>query len=171
MAAARSPARPVPHGRPKEEPVFATNHKAGRDYELLERYEAGLELKGTEIKSIRQRRVSLDDSFARIEDGELFLYNMHISPYEQGGLFNVEPMRLRKLLMHRREIDRLHGSLTQKRLTLVPLRLYQRHGLVKVELAVGKGKRLFEKRDRIREREMDREIHRRLRKDRPGRTQ
>ena len=150
--------------------AFATNHKARRDYDILDSFEAGIELKGTEIKSIRQHRVSIDDSFARIDEGELFLYNMHISPYEQGGRFNVEPIRVRRLLMHRREIDRLAGSLTQKRLTLVPLRLYQQHGLVKVELAVGKGKRLFEKRDRIRERETEREIQRRLRKDRPGRT-
>ena len=156
--------------RKSGEPFFATNHKAGRDYEILESFEAGIELKGTEIKSIRQHRVSLDDSFARIDGGELFLYNMHVSPYAQGGRFNVEPTRVRRLLMHRRQIDRLHGLLTQKRLTLVPLRLYQQRGVVKVELAVGKGKRLFEKRDRIREREMDREIQRRLRKDRPGRT-
>ena len=140
--------------------LFATNHKAGRDYEILESFETGIELKGTEIKSIRAHRVSLDDSFARIDGGELFLYNMHVSPYEQGGRFNVEPARVRKLLMHRREIDRLAGFLTQKRLTLIPLRLYQQHGLAKVELAVGKGKRVFEKRDRIREREMDGEIQR-----------
>ena len=143
--------------------LFATNHKAGRDYDILERFEAGIELKGTEIKSIRQHRVSIDDSFARIDDGELFLYNMHVSPYEQGGRENVEPTRVRKLLMHRREIDRLYGQLTQKRLTIIPLRLYQQHGLVKVELALGKGKRVFEKRDRIREREMDRDIQRRTR--------
>ncbi len=143
--------------------TFATNHKAGRDYDILQTFETGIELKGTEIKSIRQHRVSLDDSFARIDEGELFLYNMHVSPYEQGGRYNAEPIRIRKLLMHRREIDRLGGLLTQKRLTLVPLRLYQKRGLVKVELALGKGKRVFEKRDRIREREMDREIQRRMR--------
>ena len=146
--------------------VFATNHKARRDYEILETHEAGLVLTGTEIKSVRQRRASLDGSFARVEDGELLLYNMHISPYEQGGRWNVEPDRLRKLLMHRREIDRLAGIVQQKRLTLVPLRLYERHGLVKVELAVGKGKRFFEKRDRIRERDVARELQRRVRKDR-----
>ena len=143
--------------------VFATNHKAGRDYDILESHEAGLELKGTEIKSIRQHRVSIDDSFARVDDGELLLYNMHVSPYEQGGRFNVEPARARRLLMHRRQIDRLAGLLTQKRLTLVPLRLYQQHGLVKVELGVGRGKRVFEKRDRIRERETDRELQRAVR--------
>ena len=148
-------------GTPAE--VFATNHKARRDYDILDTFESGIELKGTEIKSIRRHHVSIDDSFARIDEGELFLYNMHISPYEQGGRFNVEPIRVRKLLMHRREIDRLAGRLTQQRLTLIPLRLYQQHGLVKVELAVGKGKRVFEKRERIREREADRELQRMVR--------
>ncbi|MBI2495670.1 MAG: SsrA-binding protein SmpB [Candidatus Omnitrophica bacterium] len=146
--------------------TFATNHKARRDYEILESFEAGLELKGTEIKSVRQRRASIDDSFARIDGGELFLYNMHVSPYEAGNRFNVEPLRARRLLMHRRQIDRLAGLLSQKRVTLVPLRLYEQHGLAKVELAVGKGKRVFEKRDRIRERETDREIQRALRRHR-----
>ncbi|MBI4343877.1 MAG: SsrA-binding protein SmpB, partial [Candidatus Omnitrophica bacterium] len=108
-----------------EEPTFATNRKARHDYEILDTFEAGLALRGTEIKSIRRHQVSLDDSFARIEGGELVLYNMHVSPYEQGGRFNVEPTRERKLLMHRREIERLAGLVAQKRLTLVPLRLYQ----------------------------------------------
>ena len=147
----------------KGEALFATNRKALRDYAILETYEVGIELKGTEIKSIRQHRVSLDDSIARIDEGELFLYNMHVSPYEQGGVFNAEPMRVRKLLMHRREIERLAGLLSQKQVTLVPLRLYQRHGLAKVELAVGKGRRTYEKRDRIRERETDRELRRLVR--------
>ncbi len=151
-------------GSPKKETfLFATNHKAGRDYETLERFEAGIELKGTEINSIRLHRVSIDDSFARIDDGELFLYNMHISHYEQGGRENVDPIRVRKLLMHRRELQRLNGQLTQKRLTLIPLRLYQQHGLAQVELALGKGKRVFEKRDRIRDREIDRDLQRRMR--------
>ena len=154
----------MPKGSEEQRAVFATNHKARRDYDIVESFEVGIELRGTEIKSIRQHRVSIDDSFARIDDGELFLYNMHVNPYEQGGRFNVEPLRIRKLLLHRREIDRLAGFLKQKRLTLIPLRLYQRHGLAKVELAVGRGKRVFEKRDRIRERESDREIQRRLRK-------
>ncbi len=149
--------------KPTPPATFATNHKARRDYDILESHEAGIELKGTEIKSIRQHRVSIDGSFARIDEGELLLYNMHISPYEQGGRFNVEPARVRRLLMHRRQIDRLAGWLTQKRLTLVPLRLYQQHGLVKVELGIGRGRRLFEKRDRIRERETDRELQRAVR--------
>ena len=147
-----------------EEPTFATNRKARRDYEILETYETGLELRGTEIKSIRQRRASLDDSFARIDGGELFLYNMHISPYEQGNRFNVEPTRLRKLLMHRHEIERLAGTVAQRRLTLVPLRLYQKHGLVKVELALAKGKRMYEKRERIRERDVERELRQKYRR-------
>ena len=143
--------------------TFATNHKARRDYEILETVEVGIALMGTEIKSVRRHRVSIDDSFARIDGGEAFLYNMHVSPYEQGNRFNPEPTRARKLLLHRRQIDRLAGLMSQKRVTLVPLRLYQQHGLAKVELAVAKGKRVFEKRDRIREREMDREIQRRMR--------
>ena len=153
----------------RAEPTLATNHKARRDYTVLESYEAGVELKGTEIKSIRQHRVTIDDSFARIDGDQLFLYNMHISPYEQGGRYNVEPTRPRRLLMHRREIDRLNGLLSQQRLTLIPLRLYEKHGLAKIELAVGKGKRVFEKRDRIREREADREIQRRMRHEVRGR--
>ena len=143
--------------------LLATNRKARRDYEILESFEAGIVLTGTEIKSIRNHRVSLDDSFARVEGGELFLYNMHVNPYEQGGRANTEPKRVRKLLMHRREIDQLAGQLTQRRLTLVPLRLYQRRGLAKVELALGKGKRVFEKRDRIRERDIKRDLQRRVR--------
>ena len=155
MAKARKPDdRPV---------VFATNHKARRDYTILETHEAGIELKGTEIKSIRQRHVALDDSFARIDGGELFLYNMYVSSYEQGGRYNVDPIRVRKLLLHRRELDRMTGLLSRQRVALVPLRLYEKRGLAKVELAVGKGKRVFEKRDRIRERETDREIRRALR--------
>ncbi len=149
MAKAKSP-----------DPVFATNHKARRDYEILETFEAGLELRGTEIKSIRQHRVTIDDSFARVDGAEVFLYNMHISPYAQGGRDNVDPIRTRRLLLHRREIDRITGLFSQKRAALVPLRLYQRHGVAKIELAVGKGKREFEKRDRIRERETQRELQR-----------
>src|SRR3990167_2281660 len=152
-----TPAKPTPPA------VFATNHKARRDYDILESHETGIELKGTEIKSIRAHRVSIDDSFARVDAGELLLYNMHVSAYAQGGRFNVEPARVRRLLMHRRQIDRLSGLLTQKRLTLVPLRLYQQHGLVKVGLGLGRGRRIFEKRDRIRERETDRELQRAVR--------
>ena len=149
--------------KPETDTVFATNHKAGRDYDLLQTFETGIELKGTEIKSIRQHRVSIDDAFGRIDAGEIFLYNMHVSPYEQGGRYNVDPIRIRKLLMHRQEISRLAGLLSRKHVTLVPLRLYQKHGLVKVALALGKGKRVFEKRQRIRERETQRELQRAVR--------
>ena len=143
--------------------VLATNRKALRDYVILEAVETGVMLVGPEIKSIRRRAVSLEDSFARIDGGEVFLYNMHVSPYEQGGRYNVEPKRLRKLLLHRPQIERLNGLLTQKGLALIPLRLYLKHGLVKIELAVGKGKKLYEKRDTIREREVDRQIRRLVR--------
>lgn len=150
----------------ESERAFATNRKARRDYTIIETYEAGLVLSGTEIKSIRQRNVSLNDSFARIEDGELFLYNMYVNPYAQGGRHNLEPDRPRKLLMHRRQIARLIGLLKQQRATLVPLRLYQKHGFAKVELAVGKGKQVFDKREQIRKRESKRQIDRVLRHDR-----
>ncbi|MBI3321585.1 MAG: SsrA-binding protein SmpB [Candidatus Omnitrophica bacterium] len=143
--------------------LLATHRKALRDYHVLESLEVGVMLVGTEIKSVRNRRASLEDSFARVEDGDVILYNMHVSHYEQGGRFNPEPKRPRKLLLHRRQIERLHGLLTQKGLTLVPLRLYLKHGLAKLELAVCKGKRVYEKRDTIRERETDRELRRLLR--------
>ena len=143
--------------------VLATHRKALRDYHILESLEAGIMLVGTEIKSIRNRRVSLEDSFARVDGGEVFLYNMHVSPYEQGGRYNVEPKRLRKLLLQKRQIERLHGLLTQKGLALIPVRMYLTHGLAKVELAVCKGKKQYEKRDQIRERESDRELRRMMR--------
>ena len=146
--------------------LFATNHKAGRDYEILETYEAGVMLVGTEIKSIRLHRVTLDDSFARIDGGEAMLYNMHIGAYAQGGRYNVDPVRPRRLLLHKRQLERIAGLMSKQRLTLVPLKLYEQHGFAKVLLAVGKGKRVFEKRDRIREREIDRDLARRVRHDR-----
>jgi len=152
-----------PADKSSQEGTLATNHKARRDYAILETYEAGIMLVGTEIKSIRNRRVSLDESFARVDGDEVFLYNMHVNPYEQGGRFNVEPIRPRKLLLHRRQIERVRGLLTQKGMTLVPLRLYLKHGLAKIDLAVGKGKRLYEKRDTIRERELDRQLRRMVR--------
>ena len=143
--------------------VFARNRKALHDYEILETKEVGIELKGTEIKSIRKHHVSLDGSFARIEEGEVVLYNMHVSPYEQGNRYNVEPLRTRKLLLHRREIERLRGVMTQKRLTLIPLKLYEKRGMAKIELALGHGRREYEKRDRIRKEESDRDLRQMLR--------
>ena len=148
----------------KDEGLFATNRKARHVYTILETYEVGIELKGTEIKSIRQHLVSLDDSFARIDEGELFLYNMHVSPYEQGGRYNPsDPMRVRKLLVRRSQIERLMGRVSQRGLALIPLRLYLKHGLAKVELALGKGKKFYEKRETIRTRETEREMRRLIR--------
>ena len=147
-----------------ESSALATNRKARRDYHIFESVEAGIVLLGTEIKSIRARRVSLDDSFARIDEGELFLYNMHVSPYEQGGRYNPsDPMRVRKLLVRRSQIERLMGRVSQRGLALIPLRLYLKHGLAKVELALGKGKKFYEKRETIRTRETEREMRRLIR--------
>jgi len=146
-----------------DDSLLATHRKALRDYHVIESVEAGIMLAGTEIKSVRRRQASLEDSFARIDEMQAVLYNMHVGPYEQGGRHNLEPKRPRKLLLHRRQIERLHGLLTQKGLTLVPLRLYLKHGLAKLELAVCKGKKQFEKRDTIRERETDRELRRLMR--------
>ena len=153
--------------------VLATHRKALRDYHILESMEVGIRLVGPEIKSVRNRQASLEDSFARIDEGEVFLYNMHVSPYEQGGRYNVEPKRTRKLLLHRQQIERLYGLLSQKGVALVPLRLYLKHGLAKIELGLGKGKKLYEKRDTIQKRELDRELRRtfkehRRRTDRPA---
>ena len=148
--------------------TVATHRKAFRDYEVLETFEAGIVLFGPEIKSIRNRRVSLEDSFARIEANEVFLYNMHISPYEQSNRFNVEPTRIRKLLLHHQQIQRLIGLLSQKHAALIPLKLYFKRSLAKVELGVCRGKRFFEKRDAIRNREIDRQLRRMIRTRQKG---
>lgn len=129
--------------------VIATNRKAYHDYFIEETIEAGIELKGTEVKSVRLGHVNLKDSFARVENGEVFLYNMHISPYEKGNIFNVDPMRDRKLLLHKHEINRLAGYVQQKGYTLIPLKIYIKRGKIKVELAVAKGKKLYDKREAI----------------------
>lgn len=142
--------------------TLATNRAAFRDYHILETLEAGLVLTGTEIKSLRQHRVSLADSFARIDGSEVFLYNMHVEPYEQGNRENVEPKRPRKLLLHRRQIEQLIGQTIQRGLVVVPLKLYVKHGFAKVELAVAKGKRQYDKRETLRRRETQREIDRTL---------
>jgi SsrA-binding protein len=133
--------------------VIAVNRKARRDYEILETYEAGLVLTGTEIKSVRQRRVAIREAYATIEGGEAWLHNMHISAYEPGSRENPPPRRTRKLLLHRREIDRLLGRTVERGLTLVPLSLYLQRGRAKVELALGRGKRQYDKRREIAERE------------------
>ncbi|NMA34969.1 MAG: SsrA-binding protein SmpB [Clostridiaceae bacterium] len=142
--------------------VIAQNKKARQDYFIEQTIEAGIVLSGTEVKSIRQGKVNLKDSYAAIKDGEVMLSGMHISPYEQGNIFNKDPLRDRKLLLHKREINRLVGLTQQKGMALVPVRLYFRKGKVKVELAVAKGKKLYDKRADIAERDARREIDRKL---------
>jgi len=140
---------------------IATNRKAYRDYEVLESLEAGIELKGSEVKSLRQKKINLDDSFARFEANEVFLYNAHISHYTEASYLNVDPDRPRKLLLHKNQIQRIIGKLSQKGLTLIPLKVYfNTRGFVKVELALCKGKRLYDKRQSIKQRETDREVRR-----------
>lgn len=142
--------------------IIAQNKKAYHDYFVDETYEAGIALFGTEVKSLRKGAVNLKDSYCTIQDGELWVIGMHISPYEHGNIFNREPLRERKLLMHRREIMKLHGQLTQKGLTLIPLSLYFSGPYVKVELGLCRGKKLYDKRASIAEAESDREIERRM---------
>lgn len=143
--------------------VVCENRKARHDYFILETYEAGMVLTGTEVKSLRAGRGNLKDSFARVENGEIWLYDMHISPYEQGNRFNHEPKRPRKLLMHKSEIMRLWGRTREKGLTLIPLRCYFKDGKAKVELALAKGKKLYDRREEIAAREAKREMERALR--------
>ncbi|MGM9525597.1 MAG: SsrA-binding protein SmpB [Peptococcaceae bacterium] len=138
--------------------IITENRKARHDYTIEESFEAGIELKGTEVKSMRAGRANLKDSFAVIENGELYLYGMHISPYEQGNIFNVEPMRPRKLLMHKKEIMRLLGKTKEQGLTLVPLKAYFKKDKIKIELALAKGKKLYDKRDAAAEKSAKREI-------------
>ncbi|HIE13039.1 MAG TPA: SsrA-binding protein SmpB [Desulfotomaculum sp.] len=143
--------------------VICENRKARHDYFVIETFEAGIALTGTEVKSLRAGRGNLKDSFARVERGELWLHDMHISPYAQGNRFNHEPKRPRKLLMHRGEILRLYGRTREKGFGLVPLRCYFKNGRVKVELALVKGKKLYDRREEIAARDAKREIERALR--------
>lgn len=140
--------------------VITENRKARHDYHIEETYEAGIALTGTEVKSLRLGRANLQDSYAVVENGELFLYNMHISPYTHGNMFNHEPKRRRKLLMHKREITRLLGQTQEKGYTLIPLKVYFRRGIAKLELALAKGKRLYDKREAIARRDERRRIDR-----------
>ena len=136
---------------------IAENRKAYHDYHLLETFEAGIVLLGTEVKAIREGRVNLRDSFARVEDGEVFLYNVNISPYSHRGYADHEPLRRRKLLLHRDEIRKLIGKTVEKGMTLVPTRLYFKNGRVKVAVSHAKGKKDYDKRETIKRREADRE--------------
>jgi SsrA-binding protein len=136
--------------------IIASNHKAYRDYLILETIECGIELKGSEVKSIRQGKINLSDSFARIEGSSVTLYNTHVSPYLQASYLNVDPVRERKLLLHKKQIVKLAGKLTQRGCTLVPLKVYfNARGFVKIELGLGRGKKLYDKREDIKRRESE----------------
>ncbi|MGI6065878.1 MAG: SsrA-binding protein SmpB [Bacillota bacterium] len=138
--------------------IVTDNRKARHEFFIVETYEAGMALQGTEVKSLRAGKANLQDAFARIENGEVFLYNMHISPYEQGNRFNHDPKRTRKLLMHKYEINKLFGKVREKGLTLVPLKVYFSRGRAKVELALAQGKKLYDKRDAQAEKDAKREM-------------
>lgn len=142
--------------------VAADNRRARHEYYIVETYEAGLVLTGTEVKSLRQGKANLNDAFARIDDGECILHNMHISPYEQGNRFNPDPKRPRKLLLHKREIRKLHSETKEKGLTLIPLKIYFTRGMAKIELALAKGKKLYDKRDDMAKKEAKRDVERAL---------
>jgi len=150
----------MPKGRGK---IVAQNKKAFHDYFIEETYEAGIVLQGTEIKSIRAGRANLKDAYARIEKGEVFLHNMHISPYEQGNRYNHDPLRTRKLLLHRKEINKLIGETKEFGYSLVPLKIYLKDGFAKVELALAKGKKKYDKREDLKKKEAKRDIERAFR--------
>ena len=137
--------------------MIANNKKAYHDYFILDTYEAGIALAGTEVKSLRMGKCSIKESFIRIEDGEVFIYGMHISPYEKGNIFNKDPLRPKKLLLHKNQINKLTGELTIKGYTLVPLQVYLKEGKVKMEIGLGKGKKNFDKRDSIAKKDQQRE--------------
>ncbi len=145
---------------------IAENRKARHDYFIHETYEAGIALTGTEVKSLRQGKANLKDSFCRIEHGELLLLGMHISPYEQGNRFNHDPLRTRRLLMHKYEILKLFGKTKEKGYTLIPLNLYFKNGKVKVTVALVSGKKLYDKRQALAEKEAKRDIERRMKERR-----
>jgi len=146
---------------------IASNRKAYRDYEILEKLECGIELKGSEVKSLREGKINLDDGFARVDKDEVILYNTHISPYIQASYMNVEAVRPRKLLLHRSQIRKLTGRLSRSGFTLVPLQIYfNARGFAKLELALCKGKKLYDKREDLKRRETDLEIRRVLKEKR-----
>lgn len=142
--------------------LIANNKKAYHDYFIEEKYEAGISLAGTEVKSLRMGRCSIKEAFIRIEHDEVFVYNMHISPYEKGNIFNKDPLRVRKLLLHRQEIRKIQGHITQKGYTIVPLSVYFSGSLVKVEIGIAKGKKLYDKRQDIAKKDQRREAERKF---------
>ena len=143
---------------PKENvKLIANNKKAYHDYFIEEKYEAGISLAGTEVKSLRQGKCSIKESFIRIEKGEVFIYGMHVTPYEKGNIFNKDPLRVKKLLLHKYEINKLAGKIAEKGYTLVPLQVYLKGSLVKVEIGLAKGKKLYDKRQDIAKKDQRRE--------------
>ncbi len=144
----------------KTRKLIANNKKARHDYFIEDTYEAGIALHGTEVKSLRMGRCSIKESFVRIEKGEVVIYNMHISPYEKGNIFNKDPLRIRKLLLHKYEINKISGKIAQQGYTLVPLNVYLSGSLVKVELGLARGKKLYDKRQDIAKKDQRREAER-----------
>ena len=140
--------------------MIANNKKAYHDFFILDTYEAGIALHGTEVKSLRMGKCSIKESFIRIENGEVFIYGMHISPYEKGNIFNKDPLRVRKLLLHKAEINKLLGKIKEKGMSVVPLKVYLKGSLVKVEIGLAKGKKLYDKRDDIAKKDQTREAQR-----------
>lgn len=137
--------------------LIANNKKAYFDYFIEDTWEAGIALHGTEVKSVRMGKCSIKEAFIRVEDGEVFVYNMHISPYEKGNIFNKDPLRVKKLLLHRHEVNKILGEVTQKGYTLVPLQVYLKGSLVKVQVGLGRGKKFYDKRDTIAKKDQRRE--------------
>ena len=140
--------------------LIANNKKAYHDFFILDTYEAGIALHGTEVKSLRMGKCSIKESFIRIEDGEVFIYGMHVSPYEKGNIFNKDPLRVKKLLLHKAEINKLLGKVKEKGMSVVPLKVYFKGSLVKVEIGLAKGKKLYDKRDDIAKKDQQREAQR-----------
>ena len=140
--------------------LVANNKKAYFDYFIEDKWEAGMELYGTEVKSVRMGKASIKESYIKIEKNEVFIYNMHISPYEKGNIFNRDPVRVRKLLLHRSEINKLAGKIVEKGYTIVPLQVYMKNGLVKIEIGLGRGKKLYDKRQDIAKKDQRRENER-----------
>ncbi len=147
---------------PNAKKIVVVNRKARHEYSIMEVFDAGLSLVGTEVKSIRNGRANIQDAFAKIESGEVWVHNLHISPYDHGTRWNVDPRRARKLLLHRHEIHLIRTRLEQKGLTLIPLSLYFQRGFAKLELGLGKGKKLYDKREDIANRDVEREARREL---------
>lgn len=146
----------------KKDKIIANNKKAKHEYFIDEVYECGIVLVGTEVKSIRQGKCSLNESFCRIENGEVLIYGMHISPYDHGNIYNLDPVRTRKLLLHKREIDKLFGKVQLAGFALVPLSVNIRHGLVKVDIALARGKKLYDKRETEKQKDAKRKIEKAL---------